>query len=214
MSAEGREFSITTHPAYEQRIEHFVSMVDDTSTIDSPPWLVYVYNVIRMATEPPTDAEFSNYPSDASESKSLSARVLPLRYAHLGNFDALRENHWVTTIARLLLGESRIYAQVSGSFEKFPEAATALYRGLLEDDLGQQDLCKRALISIEPIYEQYLPRLMEQFNETAMKDQREAYISNLANYLYVTAAAELGEERVNMDPRIAEFFHGSSAGEQ
>ena len=55
---------------------------------------------------------------------------------------------------------------------------------------------------------------MEQFNETAMKDQREAYISNLANYLYVTAAAELGEEKVNMDPRSAEFFHGSSAGEQ
>ena len=25
MSAEGREFSITTHPAYEQQIEHFVS---------------------------------------------------------------------------------------------------------------------------------------------------------------------------------------------
>lgn len=82
----------------------------------------------------------------------------------------------------------------------------AFYEGLRSDDPSYQDLCQRSLVSIEPMYESYMPRLMERLRETDQNDELFDYMLKISSWVRASARLELGEERVEGNPMDSGFF--------
>ncbi len=64
-----------------------------------------------------------------------------------------------------------------------PASAIGLYRGIVSDEGLVREFCEAALVSIEPIYASYFPRLRERYRETAQAEEFDAYLAHLAMYL-------------------------------
>jgi hypothetical protein len=87
-----------------------------------------------------------------------------------------------------------------------PYSALGIYRGLASDDDAMVESRTRALISIQPLYKNYVPRLMERFHKEEENDQLLDYLLNISTLLLATAANELGSERMDQNPMDLGFF--------
>ena len=75
-----------------------------------------------------------------------------------------------------------------------------------DDDAEHAALCRSALISIESMYEGYLPRLLERMKEEAEKGDEIRYVLHISQMLLAEAANELGVDHESISPMDSEFF--------
>jgi hypothetical protein len=93
-----------------------------------------------------------------------------------------------------------------------PYSAIGLYRGLQSEEQSTQAKCEQALVAVEPMYNNYIPRLRERFRETSQNEEFKAYLQNLAVYLGVMATSKLGKEAAEAGPMSPGFFAPNSEG--
>lgn len=142
----------------------------------------------------------------ALDGDGLSARVLPRSHQHLGHFNVSTGQHWWAKLAGMISGPDSglrrvgLWLLVAG----LPYSALGVYRGIVDDDQAVRTACEAALVSIEPMYASYIPRLRERYRETAMAEEFARYLQHLSVFLGAAASAKLGdaEELDPMDPRF------------
>jgi hypothetical protein len=198
----GKYLSLSSHPGAKERFENLAAQLTD-NTSSTPAWYGFVFNAIKLATESITEsaitASTTNHSIDVS---SLNARVLPASYMAYGSLRVPDDNQWSMRVAELILSEDQNDRRMGlwflsdlGGYS----IAERLYRGITSDDEHFQSLCKRTLVSVEPLYESYMPRLIERFRETEQQDELDSYIHGIASQLIMSAMMELGDERSPMD---------------
>jgi hypothetical protein len=216
LGGRGKHLGVSTHPGYEQRFDHFVAEATKKPVSSTPGWFGLVFNAIRLATETMSDALIPELIGAGGGLSAISARVLPVNYSHLGRHDAPATDQWARRVAELLLSsgppERLLGLWFLVALKSFG-LAVAFYEGLRSDDLAWQDTCRRVLISVEPMYESYMPRLMKLFEGADRQDELDRYIRTISSQLLMSAIAELGDERVTGDPMDAGFFEDLESSE-
>jgi hypothetical protein len=197
-----------THPAFVERIQRFGKALETLSDKETPSWYIFIHNAIRIATEQMTTAAEAEMAQQDCGLESLSARVLPSSYAHLGHLNQFSRETYTITIAKLLTSGNPAEYRLGLWFlrEGEPEPILGLYQGLLSEDPDTQAICERALMRLEPLYQSYIPRLRERFRETKRADEFEAYLLHLAAYLGAKVHYALKPERYEDGPMTPGFF--------
>jgi hypothetical protein len=210
LQLDGKDITQSTHPGYQERFDHFVAWATALPPGKTPGWLGLVFNAIRLATETMSDAIVPDIIRRGAGTSALSARVLPARYAALGRRESPGTEQWSRSVAELILSNDKSDRRLGLWFLLDPDRfglSFQLYEGLRSDDLAYQDLCRRALISIEPLYGNYIPRLMERFKESDADDELNEYILKISMFLRAAATSELGPKRVKGNPMDDGFFN-------
>lgn len=205
LDAEIDQQHLSTHPPFEERARFFADSMKGGS--ETPPWYIFIHNAIRIATDIMTTAQLESLLT-AQERPKLSARVLPATLMHLGHFGTVDETIWWKTMAKLLASPDNSEQLLGLWFlnEHVPMSAIGLFDGVMSDDPEIRDLSKKALVFVEPMYEDYMPRLEERFRETEQQDQLMEYKFNISGWLAVGASRKLGKRRLAEGPVSAAFF--------
>jgi hypothetical protein len=140
--------------------------------------------------------------------EGLSARVLPGSHAHLGHMRPPRDDQWSLTIGGLLIADNPALRRLGLWFllKMVPGSILGLYDGIVDDDEPVRTLCRKALCSIEPLYEDYMPRLTQRFRETDQNDSLLEYKMSISIFALAKAKMDLGEDRLETDPMSPSFF--------
>jgi len=195
-----------THPVSSARFERYASFVKRNYDSDTPDWYIHTYNAINGLTVWMLPDALHYVNQEAKASDGVSARVLPRSHQYLGHLNSFNVNRWWLKLANMLSskndGQRRIGLWLF--VNHLPNSAIGLYRGIVNEDVEVQESCEAALISIEPMYAAYIPRLKERYRETAKKQEFDDYLLNLSAYLGAVASVELGAatEFDPMDPRF------------
>ncbi len=207
-SSDFRDFH--SAPAHSSSsFDHFAAQVLGTPQGSTPGWFGLVFNAIRLATETMSDALVPEMIRAGGGLSAINVRVLPTRFSALGRREAPGTDQWSRRVAELVLSKDKSERRLGLWFllNLEPYGITAaFYEGLRSDDPSYQDLCRRALVSIEPQYENYMPRLMERLRETDQNDELFEYIFKISSWVRASARLELGEERVEGNPMDKGFF--------
>ncbi|PWF65540.1 hypothetical protein CBX98_25615, partial [Vibrio sp. T9] len=95
--------------------------------------------------------------------------VLPRSHQHLGHFNTSDYGRWWSKLARMISSvddsEGRLGLWLFVAC--LPASAVGLYRGITNEDERVRSQCEAALVAIEPMYANYIPRLKERYRETA-----------------------------------------------
>lgn len=203
-----------THPMFEARFQSFVDKLNTLPEEETPGWYLMTHNAIRMATELMSEAVLTDIASKADGGSSVSSRVLPPGYAHLGHLSDYTVERWWTRLAGLLLDNDAANRNLGLWLfcQNAPDAAIGFYKGLLSDDDDAQRQFERALVSLQPMYESYIPRLKERFRETAQQAQFDEYLLNLSIYLVAMAEHELKAGGDGKEYQDATLFYGARLG--
>jgi len=197
------------YPALEDRYLNYAEQVEHFGETSVPPWYRLVHNGILLTTRSLGESFQRELLKDSPDPSSFSNRALPGQYADLGSSRApRRDSVWTATIAGLLTASTPEERLLGLWFlvELEPDSALALYHGIASEDPARKQLCQTALMSIEPIYRAYLPRLEERFAETARTEQESEYRLHLAEYLSTMARVKLGTARCEGTPMSENFF--------
>jgi hypothetical protein len=198
----GLDAHISHHAGFGARFEHFAAEMERAGIEDTPPWYIFVYNAIRIATQSMDATAALRLTSEAPLVRSLSARALPASLADRGHHRTGAKIWWLS-IASLLSSSDKWERDLGLWFflDLCPHAGIALYDGAMADDQGTSELFRSVLISLEPMYRNYMPRLRERFRETAQEDALLDYKLNITSFLAARAAVELGHDKRTGDPR-------------
>lgn len=202
------EVLATTHPTYEDRFESLVSaLVEEERSEGTPEWYQFLHNGIRIAVDTMPQPFVEELLLHESGTRAFSARVMPRKFAHLGHFRESQGQRWLETVAELILSDNREERLIGLwlAWELRPYAGIGFYQSLMFEDARRRELFSNVLMSIEPIYESYLPTLMERFREEESEDQLLEYLFSISKHLYLVIANELGQRR-NDDPMHHLFF--------
>ncbi|MCT9084120.1 hypothetical protein [Streptomyces fulvoviolaceus] len=194
------------HPPAAERTVSFGRSLPDATP---PPWFLFVFTAVDLATRHLPDSLLPGLLLEAERLGGINQRAAPRVLAHLCRAStAAKEHHWAETTARLIASEDRADVLLGAWFlvDGFPHIAIDLYKGLSdEDDPDFQALCRVALITLEPIYEHYFPRLAERFHEVYEQDKLDDYMVNMTRYATMQAIGIL-RERSDSAPWVAGFF--------
>ncbi|MEU1163621.1 hypothetical protein ABZ372_24385 [Streptomyces sp. NPDC005921] len=194
------------HPSAAERALIFGRSVPN---ITPPPWLAFDFTAVTLATRELPESLLPNLLIEVEQLGGINARAAPRALAHLCRAAAVpKEHHWVETVARLIASEERTDLLLGAWFlvDGFPDVAIAIYKGLDDDDDPDfQALCRSALITLEPLYEQYFPRLTERFREEYEEDKSADYWFKMSQYATMRAIGILGE-RAESAPWAFGFF--------
>ena len=207
--AYGPEVNVAAnHPSADSRYEHFVQLVG-TIAGPTPPWYAFVFSGVSFAVTHLPDQLLPTVVERAKESGGLHARVLPAGSSLPARHASLEKSeYWWRTIAELVVAADPYERRLGLWFLllHWPDSAEALYLGLLDNDANWADVCREVLISIEPLYENYLPRLRERFSETDRLDSFHEYIDSISDYLLFATMRELHPVTRETNPMSEDFF--------
>lgn len=197
-----------SHPGAWSRFRNFAQdLASDRGK--TPGWYIHIHNAIRFASDEMSEDLIKGIVEEAGGISGLSTRVLPSTFIHEGHTRVtVREDVWWKTIAELLTAKEK-KQQLLGRWllvQLSPYSALGLYKGLESESKESAELFKKALVSIQPLYENDIPRLKERFRETAREDQEQIYRLNIASYLTAQVVVELGEDRAQGTPMDPGFF--------
>jgi hypothetical protein len=193
------------HPPAEDRLSAFAAIVRFE---EWPPWAQFVLSAIDLATGHLPETFTDDLIERGQAMGGFSARVAPWELAHLLRDTTVDPSEqWMNTVIELLCqGRSERLIGLWYLDEHFPISCLTLYEGLDDDDEARQELCGRALISIEPLYENYLPRLRENFREADQQDDLGGYQMHVSSWIRSSARLELGERRIALGPSHPGFY--------
>ena len=211
LSVENESQVASHHPKFEQRFKHYLSLLEDFGRRPkleeaTVPWYRFVHSAIRLATE--SERIVLDIVDQAGGIPGISASVLGPN-KHMGHSKPVPLDVWYRTIAELILSDTSANRRLGLWFflKLSLNSSIAFFDGLLDDDEPEvQGLYRQALISIEPRYEWYLPRLFERIREETRDGQQKQYKEQIAQYLVFKASLELGG-RSDMDPMHPDFFN-------
>jgi hypothetical protein len=197
-----------THPAFASRLQRFTNALSAGQDEQTPNWYLFTHNAIRFATEMMATPALDVLAEKAQVSAGLSARVLPRAHQHLGHFNGWGEERYWLKVADLLTSAEVSHQRLGLWFlvRMSPSSALGLYLGLLSEDEAAQAKCQRALIAIEPLYANYIPRLRERYRQTEQDDGFDQYVLNLSTYLSGKAAHMLEKFVGTSGPMSPDFF--------
>lgn len=197
-----------THPVSSARFERFTSLLQETDEDETPSWYILTGNAIGYLT---TDFmlfdALHHIKEMAKYSDGISCAVLPRAYLHLGHFNSPNTNRKWLKLAHMLISEDDGQQRLGLWLfvNHLPNSAISLYKGINDEDVEVQKSCEAALISIQPIYSAYIPRLRERYRETAEEEEFDDYLIHLSGYLGAMASAKLGDFE-KLDPMDPHFF--------
>jgi hypothetical protein len=194
------------HPSAAERAIRFGRSVPN---ITPPPWFAFVFTAVTLATRELPESLLPGLLVEAEQLGGINARAAPRALAHLCRASTTpKEHHWAETVARLITSEERADVLLGAWFliDGFPDVAISLYEGLGDDDDPDfQALCRAALITLEPLYEHYFPRLTERFREEYERDKFDGYLLKMSQYAAMRAIGILGK-RAESVPWAFGFF--------
>ena len=193
------------HPPAQERMR---SYLNSCVTDDEAPWARYVYSAVGLATGAIAEDCAAEVIRRADTLGGLSARVAPRDLAHLLRptmVDPVAQ--WMRTIVRLL-SSTPVDRRIGLWFvqEYSPMVAVAMYEGLDDDDPEWQASCARALTSVEPLYESYLPTLREMLRSVEEDDDLGLYQLRISSWMTAKVRGELGEHRIAVGPSHPDFY--------
>ena len=206
LNVGGKEATQGTHPGYDERFEHLASQMIAQPQGSTPGWFGLVFNAIRLSTETMSDSLVPELIRAGGGLSAISARVLPKRYAPFGRREIPGTDQWPKRVADLILSEKPAERRLGLWFLLNLQLSPAFYSGLNSDDSSFQEVCRKVLISVEPMYEGYMTRLMERLREEDENDRLEAYTIKISNQLDMSATLELGLERAEGNPMDHGFW--------
>jgi hypothetical protein len=201
------------HPPAKDRLPNFISDLLGQRSGTTPNWYPHVFNGVRIAMDLLPERLMPQLLTEASTLGGLHGRVLPASLAHLGRFSTPLDYEPSRTIAHLIVSPDRNEHLLGLWFalDNDPMFALTLYQGVVDDDDDDwRELSRAALVSIEPLYEDYLPRLLERFRETDQRDELEQYIGQISMFVAMGAEEQLGENRVEGGPMSPSFFDSAA----
>jgi|SRR3984893_5545060 len=196
------------HPPSEEREERFRSDVVNLPEGETPGWALHVFNAIRLATELLPGDMLADLIAEA-HADGLHARAAPQSLSHLCRSAPVdMERCWSETTATLIVSAEPEERMLGLWFlqDMWPESVRDLYVGLRDDDDEWRELCARTLVAVEPMYEDYLPRLLERFRETTQGGEFEDYLLSISRLVVTNARMELGQTRIDVGPWDPSFF--------
>lgn len=191
-----------SHPPTEERFRAFSEALDTVGPAETPRWYIHHFNAIRLATDELGSEALDDIAARCPDSSYLHAAVLPSQCAHLGHTRTFSPQIWCETVAELLTDCRPVNRKLGLWFlvEFRENMAAMLYEGLLSEDDAFRATCERALISVEPLYRAYLPRLRERFMEERRTGHLQEYVLNIAIPLLAKAQLELTPGGSQPDP--------------
>ena len=201
------EFLGTRHPTWKTRMQHFEIPVDHVRNKEEsevPPfWFQIIHNAIGLTIEGMSDDEaLSGLLAQSNGVQGLSALSLG-PFAHHGHLNPASPFDWTRTIAKLVLSDVTSERQLGLWFlyHLGPSAAIHFYGAAFqEDEEDVRELCRNAILFIEPRYESYWNRLLERVRQEEEKDMSSQYKQRLGQYLSFSAGLKLGPECRDVDP--------------
>jgi hypothetical protein len=206
LKLENVEFRSDSHPTFKKRIRNFARKIDSLQSSETPRWYIYIHTAIQFATDIGTE-ELSKLVEQGGGARALNIRVMPDKYAHLANTNASRPDERALTIANLILAQEPVQRRLGlwflSDFGSWP--ARNIYDGILDEDQPVQEIYRKAICSIEPLYQSYLPRLIERFREEDREDNLQEYKQHLSEELCCKAAWKLGDDADQADPVLVDY---------
>lgn len=207
LTGDGQAAQSHTHPVSSARFKNYAQALEKSGDDETPPWYIHTHNAIRHLTDLMLTEGLDEISRIAISGDGLSARVLPRSHQHLGHFNVPDDKRWWVKLSSMITSkipaERRIGLWLLVAY--LPSSAVGIYRCVVDENDAVRAQCEAALVAIEPIYANYLPRLRERYRETAQAEEFEGYLHHLSAYLGAAASFKLGE-LAELDPMDARFF--------
>jgi hypothetical protein len=199
----GLPFHTSTHPPVEARLARCQEQFSAMSMV-TPPWYGMVFNAIHLATGSMADPVIARLLACDGGISTFHARALPRHTPH-ACFVAYTEKVWWRDIARLITSPHTPSRRLGLWFllEFKPASAVGLYEGLLDEDPDHAQLCRQALIVVEPMYEGRLSGYIVRLRQAEAQGSLMPVIFQLSSWLYAVATEQLyahGTPTQPMDP--------------
>jgi len=196
-----------THPTFEKRFENIQDKIINSGG-ETPKGYIFLFNACRIATQDIPNAYWRELKEYLESSNGISARVLPHSYQGQGSNSANIEKFQLSEYCNLLNHKDRYLQRLGRYFVSlnYPESGIILYEGILNDDDEIAQQAELALISIQPIYRSYLPRLKERLREEREKGNLETYVMQISSYLSVYGSHNISETARKVGPMHPDFF--------
>jgi hypothetical protein len=215
LTGDGQIARSHTHPSSSARFQHYAQALGDVGDSEMPTWFVHTHNAIRYLTDWMLSEGLDEISRIAASGDGVSARVLPRSHQHLGHFNVADSERWWAKLASMIASkdpaEHRLGLWLLVAF--LPSSAVGIYRGVVDENDSLREQCEAALVAIEPIYANYIPRLRERYRETARAEDFEEYLHHLSIYLGAKASVKLGHVK-ELDPMDERFFDVDKTDEE
>ncbi|WP_316831861.1 phage exclusion protein Lit family protein [Pedobacter aquatilis] len=204
-----KTLDIISHPAALDRWLQFVNDLENKLEGKSPHWYIYIHNAMQIAFRQIGYAALDNILKDGNNIYNFSARILPDSLVSYGHLKPFNEKEWVITVAKLVnsVDEKNRLTGLYLLNDRDPDSIIGLYLALLSDDKEFYDICKKCLISLEPIYMNYFPRLLELIRQADREDRLFEYlIDGPSFHLGMKIRMQLGDIRLQHSPLHPSFY--------
>lgn len=190
--------AFNNHPSARTRLEH---CLEDLQPLleDATPTDRFVVSAVKLIFGSIVGAVMPEVTARAEKLGGFNARVMPLQSSHLGTFGATAVQP-LRTPAELVLSRQTRRLGLWLLHQHMPWTAMELYMGLVDDDEDWRRTCREVLVSIEPVYDSYIPRLIQRFREEDSRDGLMEYQMQLATWLSGAITVELGARSDDIDP--------------
>ena len=198
-----------SHPSAPTRrercLEGLGALLDDATPTDR-----FVASAVKLLFGPIVDAVIPEVTVHAKKLGGFSSRVMPLQSSHLGTFGTAAVQPLRTPAPLVLRRETRRLG-LWLLHQYMPWSALELYTGLLDDDEEWARTCRDVLVSVEPLYDSYIPELVRRYREEDSRDGLTEYQLHLTSWLSGKLTVELGAPSDDIDPMSLALIVGSAS---